>query len=218
MPRVTQSPLWRGAARRNHSYTNDGAGTARNGDARMTQIASTDMSRPYAGLGGPAASRDAVTLRAARRDDLDAILRMQRAAIAAVRTNLYPHAVLRAWAAQPTHHIERLVEAGRYFVAVGTHGPAASAGWEPADGADTAVVRGVFVAPDRAGGGLGRRMIAHVEAAIAAAGRSRVMVPAALNAVGFYRRLGYVAGPRRAFDAGGVALEYCEMRKRLAPA
>ena len=69
----------------------------------------------------------------------------------------------------------------------------ASAGWCPIDEPATARVRKVFVAPEAAGRGLGRRLVDAVEAAARIHGHTRFFVRSYGNATGFYECLGYGA-------------------------
>ncbi len=66
------------------------------------------------------------------------------------------------------------------------------------------------------GRGLGAQLVRAVETAVAAAGRRRILVPAALNAVGFYQRLGYVANEMAVAALDGVDLRYRRMWKTAA--
>jgi len=68
----------------------------------------------------------------------------------------------------------------------------ATAGWLKMDHApDTARIRKVFVHPDLAGKGLGRRMVTATEIAAHSQGANDFFVRANINATGFYKRLGY---------------------------
>jgi putative acetyltransferase len=68
----------------------------------------------------------------------------------------------------------------------------ATAGWNPVEDAPaTARIRKVFVRPDLARHGLGRRMVLDAEARARADGRGRLIVRANVNAVPLYHALGY---------------------------
>ena len=68
----------------------------------------------------------------------------------------------------------------------------ATAGWNPVEDAPgTARVRKVFVRPDLARRGLGKRMVLDAEVRARAAGLSRLIVRANVNAVPLYHSLGY---------------------------
>jgi len=79
---------------------------------------------------------------------------------------------------------------------------AATAGWNPVAGEPaTARIRKVFVRPDLARRGLGRRMVLDAEARALDAGYARLVVRANVNAVPLYRALGY-----REDEAGTMAV------------
>lgn len=154
---------------------------------------------------------------AARIDDLPAISAFQRAAIARVQPRVYPTQVLAAWRRMPTHGLEALIAAGRYFVVRCAAAPVAGAGWSPHDDlADTAVMRAVYVHPDHAGRGLGRDLLVRIEGVIALTGLSRILVPAALNAAGFYEKLGYHGSERSTIKIGPRDFAYLPMWKQAA--
>jgi GNAT superfamily N-acetyltransferase len=58
---------------------------------------------------------------------------------------------------------------------------------------DQATVRSVFVAPSHQNLGVGRGLMAAVEAAAAVEGVSRLRVPSSITAQGFYQSLGYLS-------------------------
>ena len=141
-------------------------------------------------------------LRRAEPDDQPAILAFQRAAIARIPGDTYPAPVMAAYRDRPVPDLATLVGDGRYFVVTFDGRPVGGAGWQAArDFADTAAIRAVFVHPDHAAAGLGRALMSVAEDVVTTAGFGHILVPAALNAVGFYRRLGYHDG-----DLGEVTL------------
>ncbi|WP_439579851.1 GNAT family N-acetyltransferase [Elioraea sp.] len=160
---------------------------------------------------------DNALIRLAGRPDLPAILAFQQAAIAAVDPRSYSEAERGAWWRTPAVGMPALVETGRYLVAERHGRLIGGAGWEPLDTPpEAAVVRAVFVHPDCHGRGLGAQLVRAVEAAIAATGRRRILVPAALNAVSFYQGLGYVPNEIGIVDLDGVDLRYQRMWKYAA--
>ena len=95
-----------------------------------------------------------------------------------------------------------------------------SAGWAAVAGGQppTGRIRKVFVEPGLAGRGLGRRLVEAAEARAGAAGCRGFVVRANLNAVPFYRRLGYrVTGPG-AMAAGGREVPMTMMEKPVETA
>ncbi|MBH3426394.1 GNAT family N-acetyltransferase [Pseudomonas alkylphenolica] len=94
--------------------------------------------------------------------------------IEAVEKNFSPAAVL------------RLLEQRQVFVAVVGGRVVGTAGLD----GDT--VRSVFVEPGCQGGGIGRSLMARVEAVAVEGGVERLWVPSSITAVGFYLLLGFL--------------------------
>ncbi|MFN4281274.1 MAG: GNAT family N-acetyltransferase [Alphaproteobacteria bacterium] len=94
-------------------------------------------------------------------------------------------------------------------------GLVASGGWIALDGEPgTARVRKLFVAPEAAGRGIGRSMLARIEDAARAAGHARFFLRAYLNAAAFYRAAGYRDdGPGGMALPGGREMRVLFMRK-----
>lgn len=93
-----------------------------------------------------------------------------------------------------------------------------TAGWRPQpDRDDTARIRKVFVDPALARQGLGGRLVRTVEGRARAAHFRHFYVRANMNAVAFYRRLGYSEIESGTMPvAAGVALPVMYMEKRAA--
>lgn len=157
-----------------------------------------------------------ITIRPAGPFDLAGIAMIQRAAIETIDDRIYPAAARRAWRDQPMDDLRGLIAAGRYRVAAAGRGLVGGAGWEEAAGGEAATIRAVFVHPAAHGQGVGARLLRGIEAELAARGLTRLVVPAALNAIGFYERLGYRAVERCAAEIGGVRLAYQRMVKEAA--
>lgn len=160
---------------------------------------------------------DNLLIRNARPADMPEILAFQQAAIFAVDPRSYTPEERTAWSRTPAVGMDELVRSGRYFVAEAAGELAGGAGWEPMpDPADAAAVRAVFVHPAWHGRSIGARLVGAVEAAIAAAGRRRILVPAALNAVGFYERLGYIGNELASVCVDGTDVRVQRMWKTAA--
>jgi GNAT superfamily N-acetyltransferase len=156
-----------------------------------------------------------IVIRLAMPFDLPEIVTLQRAAIGTTASH-YGAEELAAWAAGPTDGLRALVAAGRYRVADRGGTLLGGAGWEEgADGA-SATIRAVFVHPAAHGRGIGAALVTAIEEEFARRGIFRLIVPAALNAVGFYQRLGYVPLERRVAELDGVRLPYQQMLKQAA--
>lgn len=81
---------------------------------------------------------------------------------------------------------------------------------------DAARIRAFFVHPDHARRGVGAALLAASEAAAAAAGFTALELMSTLPGIAFYLRAGFVPGEQIIHDAGGVAIPFVPMRKRLA--
>lgn len=80
-----------------------------------------------------------------------------------------------------------------------------------------AEVRAMYVAPDRAGEGVGTALLRELEARAREHGVESVVLTASLNAVPFYERRGYGRVHERTHEFGGEAEgRVVEMRKRLS--
>ncbi len=74
----------------------------------------------------------------------------------------------------------------------------------------------LFVDPQVARRGIGRRLVAFAAEQLRAAGRPDMIVLSSLNAVGFYANCGFVEQARGSFEVGdGLPLEYVRMRAEL---
>lgn len=160
--------------------------------------------------------RATVQLRLANASDRDEILAFQRAAIAAIPAGAYAADVAEAWSQTPVSGLEDLLAKGRYFVAVDVGQLVGGAGWSPLEDGETALIRGVFVHPEHAARSLGSRLVDAAEDAAVTAGYTKIVVPAALSAVGFYEHLGYAKKELDSFALGGLRLEYAKMEKLAA--
>lgn len=158
-----------------------------------------------------------LVLRPIREADLDAVRRLQADSFAALAGDIHSPSQIAAHVAlimAPDYAGELL--SNNILVAEAPDGRlVATAGWcRVPDDPAVARLRKVFVTPDRAGRGLGRRMVEAAEAAARAAGFRRFRVRANANAEAFYARLGYRPVERGEMPtAGGVALPTVVMVK-----
>ncbi len=152
----------------------------------------------------------------ATKDQKDAIVAFQRSAIESVPENYYASGVKAAWWRTRAMGLDKLIASGSYFVIAIAGQLVAGAGWEPYQNERTALLRAVFVDPEYFGIGLGVRAVRQVETDLVENGRVNVVIPAALNAVRFYEKLGYVAGESAETEyEPGVTLDHRVMRKVL---
>ena len=151
-----------------------------------------------------------LVLRPIREADLDAVRRLQADSFSALAGDIHSPAQIAAHVAlimAPDYAADLL--SNNLLVAEAPDGAlVATAGWcRVPDDAAVARLRKVFVAPGRAGQGLGRRMVEASEQAARDAGFHRFRVRANANAEAFYARLGYRPVRREEMPtAAGVAL------------
>jgi putative acetyltransferase len=159
---------------------------------------------------------ETVTLRPVRAADLDAIAAMQEISIMALGAPIYGQDKARAWARLGYQFRHDLLGEGAFWVAEQEEQILGVGGWSP-DGleADLAWIRYLFVHPEAICRGIGRRLVERAERSASAAGRSRLRVWSSLNAVGFYRALGFLPERRARWPVRtGIELDYVLMGKR----
>jgi D-alanyl-D-alanine carboxypeptidase len=129
-----------------------------------------------------------LTIRPARDEDLDALVRLRRAAVLATPTGVYTRAQLRRWAdlRREAALRERIADAcvllaEREGEILGTN----------ALDLDRGEMVALFVHPQARARGLGRRLVVAIERLAITYGIERLDVSAALPSVDFYRACGY---------------------------
>jgi putative acetyltransferase len=135
---------------------------------------------------------ESVAIRPATVADLDTIAGVQEAAILALGAAVYAPDQLEAWARVGVETRHGLLNQGSFFVAEAEGQAVGVGGWSP-DGSDRSVawIRYLFVRPEAARKGIGRRLLWVIESSAGAAGRHTFHVWASLNALDFYGALGY---------------------------
>ena len=157
-----------------------------------------------------------VAIRPLRDADLDAIGALQEASILALGAARYRRPQLEAWARFGWQYRRRLLqEDGAFFVVERRERLIGVGGWSP-DGQEAGVawLRYLFVHPDAARRGIGRRLVEAIEADARACGRTAFRVWSSLNAVAFYTALGY--GRVRAGRwpvSGSIEIDYLLLAK-----
>ena len=117
---------------------------------------------------------DAVAIRPVRAADLDPITALQEASIMRLGIAAYGEAKARAWARVGYEFKHVLLGDGGFFVAERAGRTIGVGGWSPDSlEAGLAWIRYLFVHPDAAGRGIGRRLVEVAEASARSAGRHR---------------------------------------------
>jgi N-acetylglutamate synthase-like GNAT family acetyltransferase len=131
-----------------------------------------------------------VNIRRARQEDCQAIMCVHVDAVSGIRTSLYTPEEIQAWAApkKPESYEESIrtkeffvVEEERVIVAFGVLNQ------------NSAEVEAVYVSPRAGRRGIGLSLLQKLEERAHALGLEELRLNAALNAVPFYKRAGYVA-------------------------
>jgi putative acetyltransferase len=159
---------------------------------------------------------DPLRLRPVRATDLDAIAAMQETSIMALGAPIYGEAKARAWARLGYQFRHDLLGEGGFWVAEQHQRLLGVGGWSPDSlEADLAWIRYLFVHPEAARRGIGRRLVERAERSACAADRPRLRVWSSLNAVGFYRAIGFLPERRARWPVqSAIELDYVLMAKR----
>lgn len=153
-----------------------------------------------------------ITIGPATPADLPALIEMQARSMRVLGRDHYAPAVIEGFIAQVGTMDAVLIEDGTYHVARQGGRIVASGGWSlrrpgyaraAEDDPPAPKIRSIFVDPSQARRGLGRRIMAHVEALAAAAGHERAELAATLMGIPFYAALGYRPGLPLVLELGG---------------
>jgi putative acetyltransferase len=161
---------------------------------------------------------DLLRLRPVRASDLDAVVAMQEASIMALGAPVYGEAKARAWARLGHQFRHDLLGEGGFWVAERDQRLLGVGGWSPDSlEADLAWIRYLFVHPQTTRQGIGRRLIERAERSACVADRSRLRVWSSLNAVNFYRAVGFLPERRVRWPVQTtIELDYVLMAKRAS--
>jgi GNAT superfamily N-acetyltransferase len=159
-------------------------------------------------------------LRPVRASDLDAVVAMQEASIMALGAPVYGEAKARAWARLGYQFRHDLLGEGAFWVAEQAQRLLGVGGWSPDSlEADLAWIRYLFVHPQATRRGIGWRLVEQAERSACAADRPRLRVWSSLNAVGFYRAVGFLPERRARWPVQtAIELDYVLMAKRTGQA
>jgi GNAT superfamily N-acetyltransferase len=158
-----------------------------------------------------------IRIRPARAADGPAIEELHRASVRRLAVSYYSPAQIESFLASVT--LDRaLVEAGSYYVAELGEALVGSGGWmavrRDPGGAWRARIRAIFVHPDWARRGIGRRLVTHAESAAAQSGVTAFELEATLAGVPLYQSLGYREVARYGYaTADGATLPVVRMEK-----
>jgi GNAT superfamily N-acetyltransferase len=161
-----------------------------------------------------------IRIRPADVTDEPAIEHLHRASVRRLAVSHYSPAQLESLLAGGTLD-RQLIKAGTYYVAELGDTLVGSGGWMPVEHGPgdpwRARIRAVFVHPDWARRGIGRRLVTHAETAAAQVGFAILELEATLGGVPLYRSLGYrEVGCCGYVTADGAILPLVRMEKACA--
>lgn len=155
-----------------------------------------------------------IQLRQARSDEIAALWELRTRAVAHACAPHYTPEVLAVWLASPAPaSLHQLVARGGGITAVEDN---QLLGYAVLD-AHSGEVDAVFVAPEQHQRGIGRLLLAALEADARLAGLRRLFLSASLNAVPFYRTMGFTAVREELYPhRSGLGIASVYMEKVLA--
>ncbi len=135
-------------------------------------------------------------IRKASPADLEAIWRLHVSSVRSLAADHYAPEQIEAWVGNMGPALYRpVVQRGRIWVVLLRTPSAAEKGGELVAfgqlSPDHGELEALYVTPERAGRGVGRRLLRHLESRARGAGRVQLHLSASQNAVAFYRRQGY---------------------------
>ena len=161
-----------------------------------------------------------LSVRLARVEDAEDLVRLHYDAVHASAKGHYPPDVLASWSPQPNEGryswMRAQIESGHNDVLVAVNEGGIVEGFcifSPSEG----FVHAVYVAPNSARTGIGRRLLRCAESSISEQGLSQSRLNASQNSLGFYLSEGYeVVEPTTQDLSDGSRMECCGMRKSLS--
>lgn len=154
-----------------------------------------------------------VHVRPATPEDAPAVLALHRAAIRERGPTAYDDRAVAAWARRGDPDDYPIGDPDHEFLVAERDGAVAGFGDLALDEAE---IVGVYVHPDHQRRGVGRALVERLESVARDRGHDALELVASLNAVGFYRVLGYErVRPERHETSDGVELDCVRMRARL---
>jgi len=157
-----------------------------------------------------------IDFRPAKVEEEAKIIDVMRAAIRKSCVKFYGERTVKFWTA-PENRIFKFQLPETSFVAEGPSGILSIAGWTRQPGVDdVARISAVFTLPQEERKGYGRLLLAMAEDSIRRAGISDVFLLASMNAVPFYKALGFEARQEELIEvASGHYISVLRMRKTL---
>ena len=168
---------------------------------------------PTAGVEDHRVTNTRFSLRRGRSSDAQALWAIRADAVRRTCRSHYSGELVERWAASPLPEtFSTDIEHKHVVVAVAGRGIAGFAILNPA----IAEIEAVYVAPDHGRRGLGRQLLAHLEAAASGSGLRKLSLSSSLNAVPFHAASGYKAVSQGFYTtSAGVEIACVRMEKPL---
>jgi len=177
-------------------------------------------------------TRDGITYRLARPDDIEALRAMQERSMRGLCLGPYTRSEIESFLAHVGTMDPALLQDGTYFLAEAGQRPVGSAGWSQrppgyaragagraAPASPRARIRSVYVDPDWTRRGIASRLMHKAEDSARAAGHLDIELAATLTGVPLYRTLGYQSLGDDAIPlVDGEQVRVVRMAKRLLSA
>lgn len=130
-----------------------------------------------------------MTFRKTTLTDLNAIHALRKAAILAINAKEISPSECRKWAnARTPEYFAPRIEAELLIIAKNERGEIIAWG-----SSDEQRIDGIYVKPELSHRGVGRQLMEKLEKQISKRGYSSARLAASINAIGFYKKIGYVA-------------------------
>lgn len=162
-----------------------------------------------------------VDIREATSEDVDRLCTLTRQSIKAVDEARYAPVQISVWADAVGPDLYPIDAADAHVLVAESDREVAAVGWMTSDAGDyfagpaDGELTGMYVHPSVAREGVGTRLYERLEAAARGAGVESLGLWASLNAVAFYRTLGYTRVIEQTVEYEDVEVPVLEMRKVL---
>jgi GNAT superfamily N-acetyltransferase len=160
-----------------------------------------------------------LNIRNATLEEAEQLVQLHYSAVHQGAADDYPRSVLDSWSPPPDESryawMREQIDSGSNAVLVAEEQSGVISGFCMFSNAE-ALVRALYVLPERTANGIGRLLLKRAESIIAERGSSHIKLNASRNAVGFYESAGYgVVQPMQQRLLDGTSMDCVEMSKSL---
>ena len=148
-------------------------------------------------------------IRQATKDDAQAIHDLHTRSVRALCSSVYSKGIIDGWLEGRNPEGYKGIANGEMYV-IERDGQVAAWSHVRATG-----LVAIFVDPDHAGQGLGRRLMEHADRLVQSFGNRMTYIGATFNAVGFYEKFGFVETGRDVIQKGQVSVPMVHMTRKI---